>query len=190
MQPWAPYRSCRQRAAVPICGAYLVIQLGRLAVPAVKGVKEPHLGLTRLRATASNPPRGQSPHTTHRTDAIDWGAAAIGPIGADLAELALSRSIGGDLLAPGGEDLGERLYRHYTAGLLTAVGASEPDVAAARDGYALTAALAGTSRLHWTLERILDETRRLPQPAARWSDSDDVLRRWAALTRLFLSLIE
>jgi hypothetical protein len=121
-----------------------------------------------------------------RTVAIDWGTMGIGPVGADLAELALSRAIGGELRAPGGADFGERLFEHYAAGLRDA--GRSGDVAAARTGYAATAALAGTSRLHWTLERALTEEHAEPRDAPRWQDTDDVLRRWAALAHMFLAL--
>ncbi|HET7767325.1 MAG TPA: phosphotransferase [Chloroflexota bacterium] len=127
---------------------------------------------------------------TPGTAAIDWGAAGIGPLGADLAELALSRAIAGDLLAPGGAHFGAHLFASYLDGLRAATSVTDAEIAAARAGYALTAALTGTSRLHWTLERTLDVTRRPEPDTPRPSDSetDDLLRRWAALTRMFLSL--
>jgi hypothetical protein len=108
-----------------------------------------------------------------RTVAVDWGTAGIGPLGADLAELALSRAVAGELLAPGGAGFGDRLCGHYLRGLRDAGWAGESETA--RLGYAATAALAGASRLHWTLERNPDE---------------DVIRRWSALTRCFLTLAD
>jgi hypothetical protein len=120
-----------------------------------------------------------------RTAAIDWVILGIGPVGADLAEFALSRAIAGELLAPGGSDFGEHLFGSYVDGLRAA--GWNGDAGDVRRGYDATAALAGTSRLHWTLERALDD-----RPGEKFApgqdDTEEVLRRWAALTRLFLSL--
>jgi hypothetical protein len=130
-------------------------------------------------------PNAGTGRSGERTAAIDWGTLGIGPVGADLAELALSRAIAGELLAPGGSDFGERLFGSYVDGLrATGWNGDAGDV---RRGYAATAALAGTSRLHWTLERALD-AHSAEERAPGQDDTEEVLRRWAALTRLFLSL--
>jgi hypothetical protein len=113
----------------------------------------------------------------------------IGPLGADLAELALSRAVAGELLAPGGADFADRLWAAYLQGLREADW--DGDTRPARLGYAATAALAGASRLHWTLERALDDGRRAALESGLWAaGAEDALRRWAALTRGFLSLGE
>jgi len=126
-----------------------------------------------------------------RTVAVDWGTAGAGPVGADLAELALSRTIGGELLAVGGADFCERLFESYTKGLCDdgrMEGGGSAPVNAARVGFAATVALAGTSRLHWNLERAVGAGANADQEI--WSDTDEVLRRWGALTRMFLDLAE
>jgi hypothetical protein len=133
-------------------------------------------------------PRSAATEDEKRTAAIHWGAVGIGPVGADLADLALSRAVGDELLAPGGADFGERLFGSYAEGLRAAGWGGEPR--AARLGLAATAALAGTSRLHWTLVRALDARRRGALEGTLWRDADDVLRRWAALTRFFLALAD
>jgi hypothetical protein len=52
------------------------------------------------------------------------------------------------------------------------------DTRPARLGYAATAALAGASRLHWTPERALDDSRRAALEGAVWpAGAEDVLRR-------------
>jgi hypothetical protein len=55
-------------------------------------------------------------------------------------------------------------------------------------GYAAAAALAGASRLHWTIERALQEGRSARPDTMSWCDTEDVLRRWGAITRMFLAL--
>jgi len=124
-----------------------------------------------------------------RTVAVDWGTAGAGPVGADLAELALSGAIGEELLAVGGADFCERLFGSYARGLLDRSNVGSGGSAAvdsARVGFAATVALAGTSRLHWTLDRALSTGAKAEQEL--WPDMEDVLRRWGALTRMFLDL--
>jgi len=130
-----------------------------------------------------------------RTVAVDWGTAGAGPVGADLAGLALSSAVGGELLAMGGGDFCARLFESYIEGLRDGAGGVAGGASTgagaenlARVGFAATVALAGTSRLHWTLDRALRTGAKAEQEL--WPDMEDVLRRWGALTRMFLELAE
>ncbi len=139
------------------------------------------------------------------TVAIDWGTLGLGPVGADLAELALSRSVAGDLVEQGGHQLSERLLQEYVQGLRV-VNTDSSAAHAGHMGFAATALLVGTSRLHWTLERALADKRdaaskervggvdvaggtvtSAPGHAVE-AKVADTLHRWGALTRMFLDL--
>jgi hypothetical protein len=87
------------------------------------------------------------------TTVLDWGTLGAGPVGADLAHLALS--------------VGECPFAAYLDGL---GGAFDP--ALVRRGYQVTLALTAASRMHWMLSRgipvpagfrsfVLSETHRL-----------------------------
>jgi hypothetical protein len=70
------------------------------------------------------------------TTVLDWGTLGAGPVGADLAHLALST--GADLLDPYLDGLGGRF-----------------DAALVSRGYRVTMALTAASRVHWMLSRGL-----------------------------------
>jgi hypothetical protein len=70
------------------------------------------------------------------TTVLDWGTLAAGPLGADLAHLALST--------------GEDPLGAYLDGL---GGGFDPDLV--RRGYHVTMALTASSRVHWMLSRHL-----------------------------------
>jgi aminoglycoside phosphotransferase (APT) family kinase protein len=74
------------------------------------------------------------------TVVLDWGTLGAGPLGADLAQLALSLPLAPDPL--------DGLFDAYLAGL---GGRFDPELAAL--GYRVTLALAAASRAHWMLSR-------------------------------------
>lgn len=129
------------------------------------------------------------------TTAIDWGTMGIGPVGAELVEVALGRFVATELLATeetggtggtGGTEIAERLFESYVDGLRAAGWTG--DAKLPRFGFAATTALTGASRLHWTLAGVLDDRRRADFLRAGATDAAGLLRRQAAVARYFLGL--
>lgn len=98
----------------------------------------------------------QEPDGSDATVAIDWAALSVGPIGADLTDLAIGALTGPmEFRSP---TLVDALYAAYLDGLRASGWRGE--AGEARLGYAATMALAGATRLHWTLVTALDDGRR------------------------------
>lgn len=93
--------------------------------------------------------RGNLLTAPRQTTVLDWATVGFGPLGADLADLWL-----GEVATERGEPgaVAERLYASYIAGLREAGWRGDP--AAPRVGFTATAALAGTSRLHWSAVQL------------------------------------
>jgi hypothetical protein len=123
-----------------------------------------------------------------RTVAVDWGTLGIGPVGAEAIELALGVFTGDDGLRPGRPPAAEAIYTAYVQGLRAA--GWRGDARLARLGFAATAALTGASRLHWTLQRLLDGEGRTAPEGRTGLPAATQAWRWGAQTGYLLELAD